>query len=180
MIIRPRVCKGKFFRELFRLSSQFQLLFAPASSALSLHSSIRTLVQQGSAPTYWQSFASRLCSSVNSREGHRAKAKPAFLCCHVYELRISFSARTRMHKRPVKFSVSTPSAHLCVTGIQQLFMRRVHAEITWISPTSGSRAKQILLGLCAPRVIYPACITNCRIPVTQRKGRTDVKVANLV
>ena len=48
-------------------------------------------------------------------------------------------------------------------SMKQLFMRRVHAEKTWSNPLSGSRAKQILLGLCAARVIYPASITNCCI-----------------
>ena len=57
-----------------------------------------------------QSFASRLCFSVNSRDWHRAKAKSAFLCCHVYEQRISFSTRTRTHKRLVKISVGTSVA----------------------------------------------------------------------
>lgn len=94
MIIRPRVCKGKFFCKLFRLSSQFQLLFTPASSALSLHSSIRTLVQQGSAPLHDSTrsflvapflctvvFDSLLCLPGKSRARHRVQAKSAWLCC---------------------------------------------------------------------------------------------------
>ena len=48
-------------------------------------------------------------------------------------------------------------------SMKQLFMRRVHAEKTWISRLLGSRAKQFLLGLCAARVIYPVSITNCFI-----------------
>ena len=41
------------------------------------------------------------------------------------------------------------------------FMRRVRAENTCISRYLGSRAKRVLLGLCACRVIYPESIKGC-------------------
>lgn len=39
-------------------------------------------------------------------------------------------------------------------------MRRVRAENMYISQSQGSKAKLILLGLCACRVIYPQSITD--------------------
>ena len=45
-------------------------------------------------------------------------------------------------------------------NFEQSFMRRVRAEDMYISQSSGSRDKQVLLGLCALRAIYPASITG--------------------
>ena len=48
-------------------------------------------------------------------------------------------------------------------SILQSFMRRVRAEKAYKNIIPGSRVKQILLELCAARVIYPFSITDCKI-----------------
>ena len=61
----------------------------------------------------------------------------------------------------------------CVAVFRQSFMQRVHAENTCISRCLGSRAKPILLGLCAARVIYPVSITYCYILSCRKQAHSN-------
>ena len=59
----------------------------------------------------------------------------------------------------------------CVAVFRQSFMQRVHAENTCISQCLGSRAKPILLGLCASSRDLPVLHNRLADTVMQKKGR---------